>query len=135
KLSVSHWTYHGDMKDRDRKSSQAEFFNHDGGLMLATPAFGLGINKADIRMVIHAEMPGSVEAYYQEVGRAGRDGEEAWCVLLHEEDDATIQMDFIKWANPDPAFIRTVYRLLETNSGRFQQEGVDFLRQQMNFYN
>jgi ATP-dependent DNA helicase RecQ len=135
KLGFAHGVYHGKLNDGVRRRSQDEFLASSDGLILATPAFGLGVHKPDIRLVIHGEIPGSIEAYYQEVGRAGRDGAPAWCVLLYDQDDVTIQMEFMKWANPEPSFIMTVYRLLESNMARFQAEGFDYLRQQMNFYN
>jgi ATP-dependent DNA helicase RecQ len=139
RLGFEHLTYHGQMNDRDRKRSQEAFVNglseSNGQLILATPAFGLGIDKENVRMVMHAEMPGSIEAYYQEIGRAGRDGAAAECVLLYDDDDVAIQMDFSDWANPDPGFIRAVYNLIERNLTRAQQQGFDYLREQMNFYN
>jgi ATP-dependent DNA helicase RecQ len=104
-------------------------------LMLATPAFGLGINKADIRVVFHGEIPGSIEAYFQEAGRAGRDGLDAYSYLFYEEDDVSIQMDFLKWASPEPEFIMRVYRLLENNKDQVKAGGLDYLRKQLNFYN
>ncbi len=141
RLGIPHLTYHGQMNDRDRKRSQEEFLKSVGGeasgadVILATPAFGLGVDKPNVRIVMHAEIPGSVESYYQEVGRAGRDGKESVCVALVDDDDVSIQNDFMNWANPDPGFIRAVYNLIERNLVRARQEGFDYLRTQMNFYN
>lgn len=135
KLGFSHLAYHGQLGDRDRRRAQEAFLAGDQALILATPAFGLGIDKENVRMVMHAEVPGSLEAYYQEVGRAGRDGLAADCVLLYDDDDVAIQTDFLDWANPDPGFIRAVFNLIDRNLARARQEGFDYLRTQMNFYN
>lgn len=135
RMSFECLTYHGQMNDRDRKRSQDAFLRSKDAVILATPAFGLGVDKPDVRLVMHAEVPGSIEAYYQEVGRAGRDGTASSCVLLFDDDDVSIQSDFLNWANPDPGFIRAVYNLIERNLVRARQEGFDYLRAQMNFYN
>ena len=103
--------------------------------MLATPAFGLGVDKPDIRLIIHGELPGSLEAYYQEIGRAGRDGQPAEAHLLFDQDDVSIQSDFIKWTTPDPGFIQAVHSLLRTRRDEVTADGVDYLRGKMNFYN
>lgn len=134
-LGIEHLVYHGQLSNGDRRSMQNRFLRNNCDVMLATPAFGLGINKENIRAVVHAELPGSIESYYQEVGRAGRDGLEAKGVLLFDPDDIAIQMDFIKWANPDPGFLERTYNTLKNNPDRARQEGYDFLRRQLNFYN
>ncbi|AMV39518.1 RecQ family ATP-dependent DNA helicase [Planctomyces sp. SH-PL62] len=84
-LSVA--TYHGRMKKADREESQDRFMSGDVPIMVATNAFGMGIDKPDVRYVIHAHPPSTLEAFYQEFGRAGRDGLDARCVLLHHADD------------------------------------------------
>ncbi len=134
RLKVDHLLYHGRLPDGLRKKNQMIFQEEENPLILATPAFGLGVNKPNIGMVIHVELPGSIEAYYQEVGRAGRDGRPARGVLFYDPDDISIQMDFIKWSNPDPSFIKQVYRLIEDNPMKVRQRGHEFLRKKMHFY-
>ena len=86
--------YHGRMKAADRTTSQRAFMEGPAAVMAATNAFGMGIDKPDIRQVIHYACPGSLEAYYQEVGRAGRDGGEAVCTLLFDRDDLDVRKMF-----------------------------------------
>lgn len=134
KLNFSHVIYHGQLKDTDRIRAQKAFMKDQCDLILATPAFGLGVDKPNVRAVVHAELPGSIESYYQEVGRAGRDGLNSACELYYDPDDASIQMDFIKWANPDPEFVRSLFLLLQRNEMRVQQGGAEFLRGQLHFF-
>ncbi len=104
--------YHG-KQDPERRRFVQESFDRSGSvLMLATNAFGMGIHKPDIRMIIHAEVPGSLEAYYQEIGRAGRDGKDSTCILVYCQDDLAVQMGFLEWENPDVSFIKKTYDLL-----------------------
>ncbi len=86
--------YHGRMKASDRETNQDRFMRGETRVMVATNAFGLGIDKPDIRFVIHAHLPGTIESFYQEFGRAGRDGEPAQGVLLYNPDDRKLQSFF-----------------------------------------
>ena len=88
------------------------FISRKADVAVATNAFGMGIDRADVRFVIHYEVPGSVEAYYQEAGRAGRDGEAAVCELLFNYADTRTQEFFIEGANPDRPVIREIYQCL-----------------------
>ena len=128
---VPHVRYHGDLERNDRRRIQNEFMQGHCPLVLATPAFGMGIDKEDIRFVLHAEIPGSMEAWYQEIGRAGRDGLPSDCLLLYDEADLTTQMEFMRWSNPDADFYHRVYDLLAHDHERVTAFGLDWLREQL----
>ncbi|MCT6900861.1 MAG: HRDC domain-containing protein, partial [Bifidobacterium sp.] len=87
KAGVSAVSYHAGMDTQDREQAQRDFVNDKVQVVVATNAFGMGIDKSNVRYVIHHNMPESIEAYYQEAGRAGRDGEPARCSLLWNESD------------------------------------------------
>jgi len=101
--------YHGGMGELERTRAQDSFMSGRLQAIVATNAFGMGIDKCDIRFVIHYHIPGSIEAYYQEVGRAGRDGLPADCLLLFNYADTRTQQFFIEGNNPPPELIRRVY--------------------------
>ena len=110
KLSVG--AYHAGLLPEQRKLIQDKFMAGDLKAIVATNAFGMGIDKSDLRYVIHYNMPGTLEAYYQEAGRVGRDGLLSQCVLLFSPQDRYIQEFFIENANPSKDVLRAVYDFL-----------------------
>jgi ATP-dependent DNA helicase RecQ len=104
--------YHGKMPTRERERLQAEFMRGDHKVMIATKAFGLGIDKPDIRFVFHFEFPDSLETYFQEAGRAGRDGLPSRAVLLYRLEDKRIQSYFLSGRYPHLAELRSVMEAL-----------------------
>jgi len=105
--------YHGKMPAADRKAMQDAFMADEIIAMIATNAFGLGIDKHDLRFIVHYHFPGSVEAYYQEAGRAGRDGDTATCTLLYRVEDRRIQSYFLGGKYPEVQEAARVALMLE----------------------
>ncbi len=108
--------YHAGMTPEERKVAQDVFLSGRCNCMVSTNAFGMGIDKSDIRLIIHCNMPGSIEAYYQEIGRAGRDGKKSSCVLLYGTYDRYTHEFFINNENPSKKNIEEVYFVLLNKS-------------------
>ncbi|MFL5322528.1 MAG: RecQ family ATP-dependent DNA helicase [Myxococcaceae bacterium] len=104
--------YHAGMEDDDRRRAQDAFMSEKDAVVVATNAFGMGIDKADIRFVVHASIPRAIEAYYQEIGRAGRDGLPARAVLLFNHADVYTQERMIQSSHPSETCVRDVWEIL-----------------------
>jgi ATP-dependent DNA helicase RecQ len=109
KVKAEH--YHAGLSADDRSQIQEQFINGTLPVIVATNAFGMGIDRADVRQVIHYTLPGSLEAYYQEAGRAGRDGLPAKAVLLYDSEDRALHEYFIANSVVSPAELQCIYRV------------------------
>ncbi len=135
KAKVPHLVYHGKLSSGVRKSIQNQFMQNDRQVVLATNAFGMGIDKPDIRFVLHAQIPGSLESYYQEIGRAGRDEQRSDCILLYDQQDLNIQLEFIRWNNPSADFFHRAYQILHDHLEEVNAMGMDYFKEQLTFKN
>jgi ATP-dependent DNA helicase RecQ len=106
---IKHLIYHAGLNDEQRRRAQERFMGGEFPIVVATNAFGMGVDRSDLRFVIHWDVPGSIEAYYQEVGRAGRDGKLSHCELLYNYADVRTQEFFLDGSNPDPSIILSVW--------------------------
>ena len=104
--------YHAGLDDKRRHEVQDSFMKERVRVIVATNAFGMGIDKPNVRLVVHYAMPGTLEAYYQEAGRAGRDGDPANCFLLHSFQDRFTHEFFIKGSYPEREVVEEVYRVM-----------------------
>lgn len=108
--------YHGRLSARERKANQDAWMSGEARVMVATNAFGLGIDKPDTRFVLHHQLPGGLDAYYQEAGRAGRDGEPAECRLLYLHKDRAVQRFMMSGRYPTPEDVEAACRTLSQDA-------------------
>jgi ATP-dependent DNA helicase RecQ len=117
--------YHAGLDDRVRERAQDTFMAGKLDVIVATNAFGMGVDKSDIRLVVHADLPRSPEAYYQEAGRGGRDGGATRCVLLFNHGDARLQEFLIDASYPSAEVLRTAWKLLREEPSLGDMDGID----------
>ncbi|MEX2283309.1 MAG: ATP-dependent DNA helicase RecQ [Gemmatimonadota bacterium] len=115
--SIRAVAYHAGMTPADRQRLQEGFITGTAGVVVATNAFGMGIDKPDVRRVVHYDHPGSLEAYYQEAGRAGRDGKPAECIILRGPEDHRTHEFLLDQAHPRSALVESAYGALAAMIG------------------
>lgn len=114
-LGIDTLYYHAGLNDKYREQVQNDFFNTENATIIATNAFGMGVDKPNVRNVIHTNLTQTIESYYQEAGRAGRDSKEANCYLLYNPQDRKLQDFFIDSAFPSAETLNTIYDFIVQN--------------------
>ncbi|MCC6409141.1 MAG: RecQ family ATP-dependent DNA helicase [Planctomycetes bacterium] len=131
RAGIESLVYHGKLSPEERRRAQRRFLESEHDVVLATNAFGMGVDKPDIRFVLHAQVPRTLEQWTQEVGRAGRDGKPSWCEVLYFEEDLAIQQGFVEWANPSLEYLMHVYETLRGWGERVATKELDDLRDEL----
>ena len=121
--------YHAGLDDATKDNRQHRWQSGESRVMVATNAFGMGIDKPDVRIVIHMDLPDSIEAYFQEAGRAGRDGQKAYAVILYAKSDKTTLHKRIPDTFPEKEYIRDVYEHLQYYYQMAMGDGLDCVRE------
>ena len=121
--------YHAGLDDATKDIRQRRWQSGESRVMVATNAFGMGIDKPDVRIVIHMDLPDSIEAYFQEAGRAGRDGQKAYAVILYAKSDKTTLHKRIPDTFPEKEYIRDVYEHLQYYYQMAMGDGLDCVRE------
>ena len=121
--------YHAGLDDATKDTRQHRWQSGESRVMVATNAFGMGIDKPDVRIVIHMDLPDSIEAYFQEAGRAGRDGQKAYAVILYAKSDKTTLHKRIPDTFPEKEYIRDVYEHLQYYYQMAMGDGLDCVRE------
>ena len=121
--------YHAGLNNDTKDQRQKSWVKGDTRVMVATNAFGMGIDKPDVRLVVHVDIPDSPEAYFQEAGRGGRDGEKAYAVLLYAKSDKATLKKRITDTFPEKEYIRTVYEHLNYYSQMAMGDGLGCVRE------
>jgi ATP-dependent DNA helicase RecQ len=122
--------YHAGLDFNDRSKRQEEWINNETRVMVATNAFGMGIDKPDVRIVIHLDLPENLEAYYQEAGRAGRDGKRSYAVILYQDNDVIGLKQKVEQSQPTVDYLKKIYQSLanyyQLALGSAEGESFDF---------